>query len=143
MTGRIRDDFELNDELPGLRYLGAVDDAALPALYSGALACVYPSLYEGFGLPVLEAMQCGSAVITSQDPAIVEVSGDAVLSVAAEDVEALVEAMSTIVNSVALRKKLGQRGIERAAAFHWRENGSPGHGRSMQRLWGIVRKPCS
>ena len=60
---------------PGLRVLGEVPDSDLPGLYSGALACVYPSLYEGFGLPVLEAMQCGALVITSRDPAIVEVSG--------------------------------------------------------------------
>ena len=52
----------------------------MPGLYSGAAACLYPSLYEGFGLPVLEAMQCGALVITSRDPAIQEVAGDAAVS---------------------------------------------------------------
>ena len=65
---------------PGLRVLGAVPDADLPGLYSDALACVYPSLYEGFGLPVLEAMQCGAVVVTSRDPAIMEVSGGPAVS---------------------------------------------------------------
>src|SRR6202035_6199001 len=78
---------------PGLRDMGAVPEQDLPALYSGALACVYPSLYEGFGLPVLEAMQCGALVITSRDPAILEVSGDAAVHVDASDVRALAEAM--------------------------------------------------
>ena len=77
----------------GLRILGAVPEEDLPALYSGALAFVYPSLYEGFGLPVLEAMQCGTTVITSRDPAIMEVSGGAAVHVDANDVRALVEAM--------------------------------------------------
>ena len=78
--------------------LGEVPDSDLPALYSGALACVYPSLYEGFGLPVLEAMQCGALVITSRDPAILEVSGDAAVHVDAEDTAALVEAMRAVAD---------------------------------------------
>ena len=75
LAGRARADFPAPTAEPGLRVLGAVPDAELPGLYSGALAVVYPSLYEGFGLPVLEAMQCGAVVITSRDPAIVEVTG--------------------------------------------------------------------
>ena len=65
LAGRARDDFAMPEPEEGLRILGAVREEDLPALYSSALAFVYPSLYEGFGLPVLEAMQCGTTVITS------------------------------------------------------------------------------
>jgi glycosyltransferase involved in cell wall biosynthesis len=77
LAGRRRADFPALPVEPGLSILGEVSDAELPALYSQALAFVYPSLYEGFGLPVLEAMQCGACVITSTDCAIAEVIGDA------------------------------------------------------------------
>jgi len=69
LAGRVRDGFAAPAPEAGLRVLGAVPEIDLPALYSGAIAFVYPSLYEGFGLPVLEAMQCGASVITSRDPA--------------------------------------------------------------------------
>ena len=75
MAGRRRADAPPISPEPGLRLLGEVPDEQLPALYSGALALVYPSFYEGFGLPVLEAMQCGAAVIASR--AVAEVAGDA------------------------------------------------------------------
>jgi glycosyltransferase involved in cell wall biosynthesis len=80
-------------KLEGLRHLPSVADSDLPALYSAAAAFVYPSHYEGFGLPVLEAMQCGCPVISSNDPAITEVSRDAALHVDADDAEALSSAM--------------------------------------------------
>lgn len=121
IVGRVREGFEPPEEVPGLRYLGSVDDADLPALYSGAVACVYPSLYEGFGLPVLEAMQCGCPVITSRDPAIVEVSGDAVVHVDATDTAALSEAMTLLVQDRDRRTLLRERGLRRASAFNWRE----------------------
>ena len=74
VAGRRRSDGPVITEEPGLRILGEVPNEELPSLYSGALACVYPTEYEGFGLPVLEAMQCGCPVITSLDPAVMEVS---------------------------------------------------------------------
>ncbi len=77
IAGRRRADAPLIAPEPGLRLLGEVPDEQLPALYSGALAFVYPSLYEGFGLPVLEAMQCGAPVIASR--AVAEVGGDAAI----------------------------------------------------------------
>jgi len=105
----------------GLRVLGEVADSDLPGLYSGALACVYPSLYEGFGLPLLEAMQCGALVITSRDPAIVEVSGEAAVHVDAEDTAALAEAMRAVAafpeNFAAIRAKA----LVRAAQFSWQK----------------------
>jgi glycosyltransferase involved in cell wall biosynthesis len=105
----------------GLRVLGEVADSDLPALYSGALACVYPSLYEGFGLPVLEAMQCGTLVITSRDPAILEVSGDAAIHVDAEDTAALVEAMRAVAANSRGFDDFRQRALARAAQFSWQK----------------------
>ena len=77
---------------------GRSPEEELPALYSGAVACLYPSLYEGFGLPVLEAMQCGALVITSRDPAIQEVAGDAAILVEATDVRGLAQAMKRLLS---------------------------------------------
>ena len=104
----------------GLRVLGEVPDSDLPALYSAALACVYPSLYEGFGLPVLEAMQCGALVITSRDPAILEVSADAAMHVQADDTAALAEAMRAAAANSESLDDIRQRAPERAAQFSWR-----------------------
>jgi alpha-1,3-rhamnosyl/mannosyltransferase len=104
-----------------VRHLPNVADSELPALYSGASAFVYPSLYEGFGLPVLEAMQCGCPVITSNDPAIAEVVGDAALRVPCEDTEALTAAMTRILRNPSERAALCQAGLARAAQFSWRE----------------------
>jgi len=112
LAGRVRDDFTLPPSQPGLRVLGAVSEEDLPALYSGAIAVVYPSLYEGFGLPVLEAMQCGATVITSRDPAIMEVSGGAAIHVEATDVRALAEAMRA-------RPERREESLKRAAQFSW------------------------
>jgi glycosyltransferase involved in cell wall biosynthesis len=121
LVGRVRDEFTPPPPADGLRYLGAVDDAELPGLYSGAIACVYPSHYEGFGLPVLEAMQCGCPVVTSRDPAILEVTGDAAVHVDARDTAALVAAIEAVITDPARRAELCQRGLERAAQFSWRE----------------------
>jgi glycosyltransferase involved in cell wall biosynthesis len=99
---------------------GFVDDDELAALYRGALALVIPSIEEGFGLPALEAMACGTAVITSNAPALVEITGDAGLHVDARDVNALADAMTRIANDEALRADLGSRGIARAREFTWR-----------------------
>jgi glycosyltransferase involved in cell wall biosynthesis len=108
-------------EEPGLRVLGEVPDSDLPGLYSGALACVYPSLYEGFGLPVLEAMQCGALVIASRDPAIIEVSGDAAMHVDVEDATALAETMRAVATNSNGFDELRQRALARAAQFSWQK----------------------
>ncbi len=75
IAGRTRSDFSPIPDIPGILMLGEVPDSDLPGLFAGALGFVYPTFYEGFGLPVLEAMQCGCPVITSRDPAVMEVSG--------------------------------------------------------------------
>ena len=94
-------------------------DADLAALYSGATAFVYPSLYEGFGLPPLEAMQCGLPVVTSNTSSLPEVVGDAALTVSPTDADALCQALIRVVQSPALRADLSHRALVRAASFSW------------------------
>jgi glycosyltransferase involved in cell wall biosynthesis len=119
LAGRRRADFpELAPE-PGLELLGEVADERLPALYSGALACVYPSLYEGFGLPVLEAMQCGAAVIASRDPAITEVCGGAALQLDVHDHGAWLEALSAAVSNPGWPQEWRSRALARSREFSW------------------------
>jgi glycosyltransferase involved in cell wall biosynthesis len=105
-----------------LRQVGAarfVSDDELASLYRGAIALVMPSREEGFGLPALEAMRCGTAVITSTAPALVEVTADAALHVAPH-VDALAEAMMRVASDAALRASLIARGSARAQQFTWR-----------------------
>lgn len=98
---------------------GYVDDEALACLYSGCVAFAFPSLYEGFGLPVLEAMQCGAPVITSNITALPEVAGDAALLVDPTDTDALAHALQRVLAEPELRAALRARGFKRAAQFSW------------------------
>lgn len=98
---------------------GFVADEDLAPLYSGALAFVFPSLYEGFGLPPLEAMQCGLPVITSNNSSLPEVVGDGALLVPPTDSDALCQALLTLINSSAVRTELAHRALERAKLFSW------------------------
>ena len=117
IAGRSRTDFVPIEPCDGLSLLGEVPDCELPRLYSDALAFVYPTHYEGFGLPVLEAMQCGCPVITSHDPAVVEVAGGAALH--AESALELADAMRSIAGNPRLRADLRKAGLNRAACFSW------------------------
>ncbi len=105
---------------PGLHILGPLKDKDVEGLLSGALAFVYPSLYEGFGLPVLEAMKVGVPVVTSYDPAITEVAGGAALQVDVTSREELTQALVAVTTSSPLRSSLEERGSRRAAQFTWR-----------------------
>ena len=105
----------------GLTISGEVAEDRLAWLYSGAIACVYPSHYEGFGLPPLEAMQCGCPVIASRDPAIVEVCGGAALHVDSTDVLALAGAMELLIEDCAERNRRREMGAKRAAQFSWQQ----------------------
>lgn len=116
--GELRNKAEVDLVVIGAPGTDPVADEELPALYSGAVAFLYPSLYEGFGLPVLEAMQCGSAVIASKDPAVTEVSGGAVLQVEATDVRAWVAAMDAALCGER-RPELRDKGLKRARQFSW------------------------
>src|ERR1700730_14004433 len=93
----------------------------LVALYNRAEALVFPSLYEGFGLPVLEAMACGCPVLCSNVTSLPEVAGKAALFVQRRDEEAIAEAMRRIVEDDNLRQSLAQKGVQRAALFDWRK----------------------
>jgi glycosyltransferase involved in cell wall biosynthesis len=100
-------------------FLGMVPEDKLPALYRGAEALILVSLYEGFGLPVLEAMACGVPVVTSNVTAMPEVAGDAALLVDPRSVEQMSRAIETIVRDTELRRQLVEKGISRAAYFPW------------------------
>jgi glycosyltransferase involved in cell wall biosynthesis len=102
-----------------VRFAGFVEDDHLPDLYRGALLFVYPSLYEGFGLPVLEAMACGTPVITSDRTSLPEVAGGAALVVDPTRPEALAAAMASLLNDSGLRQVLRTKGLARAQAFTW------------------------
>jgi glycosyltransferase involved in cell wall biosynthesis len=119
LAGRARPDFAPPPGENGLRVLGAVPEQELARWYSGATACVYPSLYEGFGLPALEAMQCGALAITSRDPAIMEVASGAAIHVDAQDTKALAEAMMAAAREPARFQPLRAKAIERARQFTW------------------------
>jgi glycosyltransferase involved in cell wall biosynthesis len=96
-------------------FTGYVPDEDLAPLYSGAEAFVYPSFYEGFGLPVLEAMCCGTPVITSQAPALTELTAGSALAVDPDDVDAFADALLTACGN----GELGRSGEWRAAEFSW------------------------
>jgi O-antigen biosynthesis alpha-1,3-mannosyltransferase len=102
-----------------LTYLGYVPDEARPALINGARGFVYPSLYEGFGLPVLEAMACGVPVLASNVSSLPEVVGDAGLMVEPGDVDAIAQGMVRLWEDETLRRELSARGLRRAAGFSW------------------------
>ncbi len=99
---------------------GYVPDEDLPALMSGAALFAFPSLYEGFGLPILEAMACGVPVVCSNTSSLPEVAGEAALLVPPTDTEALAAAMNRVLADGNLRAELIRRGTERAGLFTWR-----------------------
>lgn len=100
-------------------FTGYVQDEALPALYNMAEALFLPSIVEGFGLPALEAAACGTPVLVSRDPALVEVTGDAALSVEAGSLSELRAGIEKILTEKGLRRKLAEAGPRRAANFTW------------------------
>lgn len=102
-----------------VRWLGYVNDAELPAWYSGAAAFVYLSCYEGFGLPVLEAMGCGAAVLTSQGSAMALWGGEAAMLVDPLAVEAIAGALQQLLEDQALTGQLRALGLKLAARFSW------------------------
>ncbi|MEA2479780.1 MAG: hypothetical protein QOJ07_1702 [Thermoleophilaceae bacterium] len=103
-----------------VRALGYVEEAHLPGLYAGAVALAMPSLYEGFGLPCLEAMAAGTPVVAADRAALPETCGDAALLVDPDDPEALSAALARVLSDEALAAGLVRRGRARARAFTWR-----------------------
>lgn len=102
-----------------VRFLGYVPDEDLPALYNGARVFVYPSSYEGFGLPVLEALQCGTPVVTTNVSSMPEVAGEAALLVPPRDSHALAEMLCAALADDELAQTLSQAATARATAFSW------------------------
>ena len=122
--GWMMDDFAHERSRLGLdgvvRLLGYVPADDMPALYSLAELFVYPSLYEGFGLPTLEAMACGTPVLSSNGSALAEVCGDSSRLVDPENEEELAEAMAILLGDADLRADLSRKGLQRARDFSWR-----------------------
>lgn len=102
-----------------VHFTGFVADDDLPALYSAATLLAYPSLYEGFGLPVLESMACGTPVVASNQSSLLEVVGDAGLQVNPTDTAAITAAMQQLLDNADLRQKLSVAGKKQAAKFTW------------------------
>jgi glycosyltransferase involved in cell wall biosynthesis len=105
-----------------VHFIGFADDADLPALYSDAACFAFPSLYEGFGLPVLEAMGCETPVVTSNVSSLPEVAGDAALIVDPYDVDAIASAIVKLADDTTLRSHLINKGRERAQQFTWEKS---------------------
>jgi glycosyltransferase involved in cell wall biosynthesis len=104
-----------------VKFLGYVPDEDLPTLYSAATVFAFPSVYEGFGLPPLEAMACGAPVISSNASSLPEVVGEGGLLVSPTDVRAWREAIERVMSDEMLRRYLAQRGLKQAAKFSWKK----------------------
>ena len=115
---------------PGVHLIGAVDPENLPALYAGARLLAHPAWYEGFGLTVLEAMACGTPVVSSDSSALPEVGGDAVLYAPPSDPAAWRQALSRVLSAPALASDLSARGLERARTFTWE--------RAAEATWSVI-----
>jgi len=113
-----------------VHFAGFVPDANLPALYSGSLALLYPSFYEGFGLPALEAMASGTVPIVSNSTALPEVVADGALTVDPCDSESIAEALALLVTKPQMRLELRERAMRRARAFNWE--------RTAARTWQVL-----
>lgn len=119
LTGELFDYLKARDFGDRLRWTGYVSDADLCALYSACRVFVYPSIYEGFGLPPLEAMACGAPVISSRIPSIAEVLGDAARLVSPLDADALGQSIIELWGDSDKRRRLSEAGQTRAAEFSW------------------------
>jgi len=104
-----------------IQFTGLVPEEQMPSLYRGAEAVVFVSLYEGFGLPLLEAMTCGTPVVTSNTSALPEVAGDATLLVEPTSGDEIARAMERIISDSDLRQQLRARGLARTARFSWKD----------------------
>ena len=120
-----KDIFEIANKYPHLKpriiFTGYIPDSDLSAIYSGAIAFVYPSLYEGFGLPPLEAMQCGIPVITSNTSSLPEVVGNAGITIDPKQSDELCQAMLDVVNNSKLRAQMSLLSLEQASKFSWKK----------------------
>ncbi|MCR5718286.1 MAG: glycosyltransferase family 4 protein [Oscillospiraceae bacterium] len=134
--GWLYDEIFANVQTLGLaelvRFTQYIDSADLCALMSGALAFTFPSLYEGFGMPPLEAMACGTPVLVSDAASLPEVTGKSAVTVRAEDVHSITEGLCRLHEDAALRERLSQEGLERAKGFTWEK--------SAELLWQVYQE---
>ncbi len=117
-TGLLREIERMNLK-ERVRFLGYVPDADMPAIYNLAKALAFPSLYEGFGLPIIEAMACGTPVLTSNCSSMPEVAGNAALLVDPLSLDSIVEGLDCILGDETLRARVREAGLARAAQFSW------------------------
>jgi glycosyltransferase involved in cell wall biosynthesis len=115
----LRQQHQQREQQGRIRFTGRVADSTLRDLYAGATAMIFPSLEEGFGLPVLEAMSCGTPVVTSNASCLPEIGGEAALYVDPLDERAITSAMATVESDARVAETCRQRGLVRAAAFTW------------------------
>ena len=101
--------------------MGYVELKDLPCFYSGAIAFIFPSIYEGFGIPVLEAMACGCPVIASNIPSVLEISANSCLYFNPINLDDIVYSMEKIIRDENLRKNLSIKGLDRVMDFSWRK----------------------
>ena len=127
---RVFSRLEFGSAPPRVHFTGFVADCDLPALYSGALALAFVSLYEGFGLPALEAMACGTVPVVSNNTALPEVVGQAGLLVNPFDSESIAAGIKRIVNDFELRQKLKIQAIRRSGEYSWE--------RAAERTWDLI-----
>lgn len=121
LVGQSREGFTLPVQ-PRTHFLGYIEETALAAHYANALCTVYPSTYEGFGLPVLEAMQCGSPVLVSEIPVLQECGGTAAMYAAPMQASAWAAGLRTLVTSQVAREERRQLGLAHAAEFSWAQS---------------------
>ena len=119
-----------------VRFFGFVPDPTLAALYRLAAVFAFPSLYEGFGLPPLEAMACGTPVVTSNTSSLPEVVGDAAVLIEPESIESIANGVASVLEDAGLRARLVERGFARARHFSW-ERSVTGIRRSYQQALGL------
>jgi glycosyltransferase involved in cell wall biosynthesis len=135
-VGPIRQEAELAGQSDRIHFPGYIEDDDLPAVMSGATALIYPSLYEGFGIPVAEAMSCGVPVLTSSVSSLPEVAGDAALIRDPTDVDALADGIRELATNEGLRSELSVKGLARAKRFTW-TNAAEQTLASYRRMLGI------
>jgi len=118
-----------------VRFIGFVPDEDMPALYSAASLFAFPTLYEGFGIPVLEAQACGTPVLTSKCSSLPEVGGNGAFYVDPYDVESIADGLQTLLTNLEFASELVQKGLENVRRFSWES--------SARRLHEIIEKEVS
>lgn len=131
-TGPVKSAYDQSAFQEDIHFLGYLSEEELKNILASALAFVYPSLFEGFGLPVLEAMHCGVPVITSNVSSLPEISGEAGILIDPESLEQLTEAMLRLGQNEALREQLVKKGAEQKAKFDWDQ--------SAEKVYALLRR---